>query len=406
MIKVAPILYTSKTLSNGEHPIMIRLTHKGKRKYIGLGVNCKATLWDEINNLPSKKHPHQKELVILIKDLVNTISKKIYTAESSNTILTLEELAKSIDNSSSPPKQPLSIYIDQLCENLKAVGKIESSNIYRSTKNAWSKFFKKEIFHFEEINQKSINDFEQDGERRGNMPNTIYLYLRTLKTIINIAKREKICGPEYDPFENYSFAKFRRIKTRKRAISREDFRKIEDLELNEKSRLFHSRNYFIFSFYAGGINFVDLAQLKWANIENNQLFYTRKKTNELINVPLMGKAIKIMEIYKKYSNCKKADFIFPILNATHSTSISLANRLHKVNHQINQDLQQIGETLKLDVKLTTYVARHTFATVLKREGVPVSVIGQALGHEDEKTTRIYLDSFGSDIMQQAFEKLS
>lgn len=406
MIKVAPILYTSKTLSNGEHPIMIRLTNKGKRKYIGLGVNCKATLWDEINNLPSKKHPHQKELVILIKDLVNTISKKIFTAESSNTILTLEELAKSIENSSSPPKQPLSIYIDQLCENLKAAGKIESSNIYRSTKNAWSKFFKKEIFHFEEINQKSINDFEQARERRGNMPNTIYLYLRTLKTIINIAKSEKICGPEYNPFENYSFAKFRRIKTRKRAISREDFRKIEDLELNDKSRIFHSRNYFIFSFYAGGINFVDLAQLKWANIENNQLYYTRKKTNELINVPLMVKAIKILEIYKKYSNCKKEDFIFPILNATHVTSISIANRLHKVNHQINQDLQKIGETLKLDVKLTTYVARHTFATVLKREGIPVSVIGQALGHEDEKTTRIYLDSFGSDIMQQAFEKLS
>jgi site-specific recombinase XerD len=86
--------------------------------------------------------------------------------------------------------------------------------------------------------------------------------------------------------------------------------------------------------------------------------------------------------------------------------VSISNRLNKVNHQVNQDLQKIGETLKLDVKLTTYVARHTFATVLKKEGISVSIIGQALGHEDEKTTRIYLDSFGSDIMQQAFEKLS
>ncbi len=77
MIKVAPILYTSKTLSSGEHPIMIRLTLKGKRKYIGLGVNCKASYWDEVSNLPSKKHPQQKELVILIIDLVNTINKKI-----------------------------------------------------------------------------------------------------------------------------------------------------------------------------------------------------------------------------------------------------------------------------------------------------------------------------------------
>ena len=131
-----------------------------------------------------------------------------------------------------------------------------------------------------------------------------------------------------------------------------------------------------------------------------------KKTNELINVPLMGQAVKILEIYKRYSNCKKDDFIFPILSAIHSTSISITNRLHKVNHQVNQDLQEIGGTLKLDVKLTTYVARHTFATVLKKEGISVSIIGQALGHEDEKTTRIYLDSFGSDIMQQAFEKLA
>ena len=406
MIKVAPILYTYKTLSNGEHPIMIRLTLKGKRKYIGLGVNCKANYWDDINNLPSKKHPHQKELVILINDLVNSISKKIYTAENSNIILTLEELAQSIENRTSSPTQSLSAYIDQICEILKADGKIETNNIFRSTKNAWTKFFKKEIFHFEDINPKSIHDFEQAGERRGNMPSTTFLYLRTVKTIINMAKREKICGPEYDPFQNYSFAKFRRIKTRKRAISREDFRKIEELELDEKSRLFHSRNYFIFSFYAGGINFVDLAQLKWANIEKNQLFYTRKKTNELINVPLMGQVVKILDIYKRYSNCKKDDFIFPILSEIHATSISIANRLHKVNHQVNQDLQEIGGTVKLDVKLTTYVARHTFATVLKKEGISVSIIGQALGHENEKTTRIYLDSFGSDIMQQAFEKLS
>lgn len=88
MIKVAPILYTSKTLSSGEHPIMIRLTLKGKRKYIGLGVNCKASYWDEVNNLPSKKHPQQKELVILINDLVYKLNKKIYVAENSNTPLT------------------------------------------------------------------------------------------------------------------------------------------------------------------------------------------------------------------------------------------------------------------------------------------------------------------------------
>jgi integrase/recombinase XerD len=406
MIKVAPILYTSKTLSSGDHPIMIRLTLKGKRKYIGLGVNCKASYWDEVSNLPSKKHPQQKELVILINDLVNKLNKKIYVAENANIVLTLEDLANTIIDVDNAPTQLLSTFIEQLCEKLRIDGKHETCNIFRSTKNAWLSFFKKDCFSFDDINSNSIHDFEQSAVKRGNMPSTIFLYLRTLKTIINMAKRENICAPEYDPFQNYGFAKFRRIKTRKRAISREDFRKIEELELDEKSRLFHSRNYFIFSFYAGGINFVDLAQLKWVNIEKKQLFYTRKKTNELINIPLVSQAMKILEIYKRYSNCKKQDYIFPILNQSHVTSQSISNRLNKVNHQINQDLQKIAETLQFDVKLTTYVARHTFATVLKNEGISVSIIGQALGHEDEKTTRIYLDSFGSDIMQQAFEKLS
>ena len=406
MIKVAPILFKYKTLVNGEHPIMIRLTLKGKRKYIGLGVNCKSTHWDEVNNLPSKKHPHQKELTILINDLVNKISKKIYVAENTNSVITLDELADAIQTVSNTPTQLLSAFIDQVCETLKDDGKIKTHNIFRSTKKAWLIFYKKDSLTFEDINSNSIHDFEQTAERKGNMPNTIFLYLRSLKTLLNMAKREGVCSPDYDPFKDYSFAKFRRIKTRKRAISRDDFRKIETFEIDENSRLFHSRNYFTFSFYAGGINFVDISHLKWGNVEKNQLFYTRKKTNELINIPLVSHAMKILEIYKRYSNCKKDDYIFPILNQTHSSAISISNRLNKVNHQTNQDLQEIGKTLELDVKLTTYVARHTFATVLKREGISVSIIGQALGHEDEKTTRIYLDSFGSDIMQQAFEKLS
>ena len=234
MIKVAPILYTSKTLSSGEHPIMIRLTLKGKRKYIGLGVNCKASYWDEINNLPSKKHPQQKELVILINDLVNKLNKKIYVAENSNTPLNLEELANTIIYVDSAPTQQLSVFIDQLCEKLRDDGKNETCNIFRSTKNAWLSFFKKDCFSFDDINSNSIHDFEQSAVKRGNMPSTIFLYLRTLKTVINTAKRENICGPEYDPFQNYSFAKFRRIKTQKRAISREDLRKIEEKKLNEK----------------------------------------------------------------------------------------------------------------------------------------------------------------------------
>jgi integrase len=405
MIKVSAILYTSKKLSNGEHPILIRLTQNGRRKYISLGISCFPHHWDKNIEQPSKKHPNQKELSILLSDMINNLRKMIFESETLKDTLSIDDLAEEIYKKSKPSLS-LSNFIDDLCQQLKMDGRVETQNAYKSTKNAWSKFFGRDNFDFIDINPNNIIRFEQASEKRGNQPNTIFLYLRTLKTIINLAKRDGVCPLDFDPFKSYSLAKFRRIKTRKRALSRDQFRKIETMVLEPESRLWHSRNYFIFSFYAGGMNLIDLALLKWDNIHDNQIVYNRKKTNELISIPLMEESILILNNYRKYSECRKNDYIFPLINESHNTAISISNRIHKINHQINGDLKEIGKTLGIDIKLTTYVARHTFANVLKKEGIPVSIIGQALGHENEKTTRIYLDSFGSDVMQQAFKKLS
>lgn len=404
MIKVSPILYTSKTLANGENPIMIRLTQNGRRKYISLGISCSIHQWDKKTEQPSKKHQNQKELSILLGDLTNNLRKRIYESATRNEVISLDDLAQEIYKKSKPSLSICS-YIDNLCLQLKLDGRVETQNAYKSTKNAWLKHFGRDYFNFNDITPKSIVEFENACEKRGNKPTTTFLYLRTLKTIINLAKRDGVCPSDFNPFTGHSFAKFRRIKTKKRALSREDFRKIETVTLEPESRLCHSRNYFIFSFYTGGMNLIDLAMLKWDNIQDNQITYNRKKTNELISIPLLKEALVILDYYKKYSECRKTDYIFPLLNKSHNTALSISNRVHKVNYQINSDLKKIGVILGIEITLTTYVARHTFATVLKKEGIPVSIIGQALGHEDEKTTRIYLDSFGSDIMQQAFKKL-
>jgi integrase len=162
----------------------------------------------------------------------------------------------------------------------------------------------------------------------------------------------------------------------------------------------------VFSYYAGGVNFVDLALLKWNNIENDQLVYIRRKTNEIIQLPLLAGAQEILDYYKAWHDGNPDAYIFPILDERiHQSEVSINNRIHKVNNQMNKDLQEIANNLNIQVKVTSYVARHTFATVMKYQGVPISMIGQALGHENEKTTQIYLDSFGSEMMKEAFKKL-
>ncbi|MDE6583876.1 MAG: tyrosine-type recombinase/integrase, partial [Anaeroplasmataceae bacterium] len=98
-------------------------------------------------------------------------------------------------------------------------------------------------------------------------------------------------------------------------------------------------------------------------------------------------------------------YIFPIFSAYHKSEVQRANRLHKVLSKINRELKHIGEELGLPIKLTTYVARHSFATVLKRAGVSTSIISESLGHSSEKITQIYLDSFEKSQIDEALSHL-
>ncbi len=158
---------------------------------------------------------------------------------------------------------------------------------------------------------------------------------------------------------------------------------------------------FTFSYLCAGINFIDMAKLKYSNIQDNQIVYNREKTKKLIIVPLQERAKQIIE---KHNDGKTA-FVFPILSNFHKSEVQIANRLHKVLAKINKHLKEIGVKLNLPIPLTTYVARHSFATVLKRAGVSTSIISESLGHSSEKITQVYLDSFDKEQMNTAMKAL-
>lgn len=151
----------------------------------------------------------------------------------------------------------------------------------------------------------------------------------------------------------------------------------------------------------GGINFVDVSHLTRNNIQDNQLVYVRKKTKKLIRLPLQPKALELINKYSKLNN----PYLFPILNSFHKTEQQKANRVHKVITKVNKRLKDIGKELNIPIDLTTYVARHSFATVLKRSGVNTSIISESLGHSSEKVTQIYLDSFENSQIDDAMKNL-
>lgn len=236
---------------------------------------------------------------------------------------------------------------------------------------------------------------------KGKGGNTIYIYLRTLRALINKAIKEDVCGEKYYAFKKFSLSKYLKIKTVKRALPKEEIEKIKFFNTKNWPNLTDAKNIFLFSFYCRGMNFVDIAFVKWSDIKKDRLIYTRKKTKELFNIQLLQPAQEIINYYKDQTFKNKNNFVFPLLKETHNTPTMIYNRKLKMLRKINEDLKEIAEIVGINSNLTTYVARHSYATILKKSGISTAVISQALGHESEKTTQIYLESFENSIIDEA-----
>ena len=133
---------------------------------------------------------------------------------------------------------------------------------------------------------------------------------------------------------------------------------------------------------------------------DGRLVYSRKKTKKIINLPLQAEALEVLEKYRSDS-----EYLFPIFSSFHKTEQQKRNRLHKVITKVNDALKEIGNELDIPIDLTTYVARHSYATVLKRSGVSTAIISESLGHSSEKVTQIYLDSFENSQIDEAMKNL-
>lgn len=230
------------------------------------------------------------------------------------------------------------------------------------------------------------------------------LMFRTLRSAYNKAIKAKCARKSDYPFDEYKINKFD-TKTQKRAIAKTEILKFtkEVDYIGKRQYVQLSKDIFIFSYLCGGINFTDIANLTKDNIiEGKRLHYIRQKTGKLIKLGLSEEALKIIKRYAVESK----GYLFPILNAQlHKTPLQKQNRIHKMLGKVNKNLKLLAAQLGVEANLTTYVARHSFASVLKKSGVNIALISEALGHSDLTTTQIYLDSFDNEQIDNAMKNL-
>ena len=403
-IKVSVICFKSKVLSNGNHPLMLRITENKKRVMKSLGISINPKYWDFGKEEPKPKCPDYELIQNIILKVKSEYQHLILEKLSKNEEFTASSLIN--EQKEEIKAKTVEEFYLSLIEELKQKGRIGNSYAYLNSYNTLRNFNhgKKLNYTFSHIDVTFCRKFEDWMRSKGNKDTTLSYQFRTLRAAFNKAIEAKIVAREKNPFIEYKLSHFN-TKTIKRALSKKDIMKIINANCIGKSELRQlTHDLFSLSYLCGGISFVDIANLTPKNIVDGRLIYQRQKTHGNINLPLSDKAQKIIDKYIDYQ--KQAIYLFPILHGKkHITPMQKSNRVHKVCHQINQELKIFAKELNIKSEVTTYTARHSFATILKKSGVNIGIISEALGHQDIKTTQIYLSRFDNEQVDEAMKNL-
>jgi len=353
---VEVVCYKYKPLKDGTYPLMLRITKSRKRKYVSIGLSIDPKYWDFDKNKPKRNCPDKEKIEKLIATKVTEYNALILDLATEQREYTPETLVNTLNNK--VQARTVDEMYNHIIDNLRKNGRLGNAEVYNYSLNSIREFsLGSRSGQFRDIDIAWLKRYEEWLKKRGCRETTISHLFRTLRSVFNKAIENGIVKRDYYPFEKYKVSKFD-ISTNKRAITKEDVYRIRELNLSDKPLYMQlAQDMFIFSYFGAGINFSDIAQLRFANIKDGRVYYTRKKTSKQVNFMLNDIAQGIID---KYASpfWDDEDYIFPILDvATHKTEQQRHDRIHKSLKKVNRELRKIGDTLGID-NLTTYVARH------------------------------------------------
>lgn len=281
-------------------------------------------------------------------------------------------------------------YADHKIDELDQAGRHGTAANYRSAISAFARFVGKRCIASDDITRHTVEDFVRHSRLRGNHPNTIVFYLKQLCAIYNKADDEGLIHNSCQPFQR---VRIKGTKPPKRAISARETGRIAALDLSQgHPHKALARDLFFFSLYTRGMAFVDMCYLRKENISGQMIVYRRRKTGQLLQVKIEP---DVRTLLRKYAD-PSSPYLLPMLRTDDSY-----HGYRYIQRRLNKRIREIGDLLEFDFPLTFYVARHTWATTAHRQGVPLSVISEGMGHTSERTTRIYLANLNHAVIDKA-----
>lgn len=284
----------------------------------------------------------------------------------------------------------LTPFMESIIKQLKESNRLRTADIYTSTLNCFTRFRNSIDISFQQINTEEIQKFEAYLRHRNLTRNTTSFYMRVLRAVYNRAVANGLVCNTF-PFRNVYTGIDRTIK---RAIPLTTIKRIKALDLSAQPTLRFARDMFLFSFYTRGMSFIDIAFLLKNNLKNGILTYYRRKTGKSLSIcwePCM------QEIVTNYS-IAQSPYLFPII---HPQKKEVRRQYSNALYAINRHLKIVGKMINLSQPLTMHVARHSWASAAKEKNISITVICEAMGHDSETTTQIYLASLNISEIDKA-----
>ena len=286
-------------------------------------------------------------------------------------------------------------YMERTVAQYWRQGQFRTSETYHTTLNSFRRFRGDVDVKLEDVNSELLEAYESFLRQGSLSPNTISFYMKHLRAVYNRAVDDGLIVDKR-PFKRVSTSI---EKTPKRAVSLKVIKQLKALDCSHHPSRRFARDMFLFSFYTRGMSFVDIAYLQKKNLKGDVLYYRRKKTHQPLTIHWES---CMQDMLKLYGAEPSSPYLFSIIKEPETNP---RKQYQNALFRINRHLKNIGKGLGLHQPLTMYCARHSWASIARDEGIPLSVISEGMGHDSEKTTQIYLASLKTEVIDKANRKI-
>ena len=393
------VKFRSSSVPGKEGTLYYHLIHQRRQRWISTAYHVFPGEWNGKKSaiIVSDRNNRQAHLQLIQSQIdweMKQMQRVIRDKDAEGIPYTIDDIAREIQQL--PQSQSVFAFFRLQIDKKEQMQCIGTKSNYISAANRFMEFRGNEDLAFSQMTSEMMEMYQAWLWNRGVGQNTVAFYLRTLRTLYNKAV-EAGQAPPNDIFAHVQTAN---VRTAKRAITVKDIRKIENLNLPTGSSLDKARDLFLISFYLRGMAFVDMAFLKKTDLKGSMINYNRRKTHQNLNIEWMKPMQAIIDKYAEQT--KESPYLLPILTGKESSPYTA---YRKIEHNTNYNLKRIGEMVGLKIPLTTYVARHTWASVALHMNIPIATISEGMGHNSYKTTQIYLQSIDVATINEANKRI-